>query len=82
MTRIPFIEARFFDPHDTQRMIEERLMTYLRRLRVTDLSIPILESEEDDEHAPSLPLALSDRDRRNVSRRAKRLLELREAASG
>ncbi|MFH5774398.1 AAA family ATPase [Paracoccus sp. NGMCC 1.201697] len=82
MTRIPFIEARFFDPHDTQRMIEERLMTQLRRFRVADLSFPIPESEEDDEHAPSIPLALSDSDRRKISRRAKRLLELREAASG
>ncbi|MBD9529694.1 AAA family ATPase [Paracoccus sp. PAR01] len=82
MTRIPFIEARFFDPDENQRAIEDRLVTRLRRLRVTDLSAPIPESDEDDEHTPCLPIALSDRERRKISRRARRLLELREAASG
>ncbi|MBD9529767.1 AAA family ATPase [Paracoccus sp. PAR01] len=82
MTRIPFIEARFFDPHETQRMIEDRFVSHLRRRRVTDLSAPIPDSDEEDEHAPSLPLTLNDCDRRRISRRAKRLLELREAASG
>ena len=59
MTRIPFIEARFFDPHETQRMIEDRFVSHLRRRRVTDLSAPIPDSDEEDEHAPSLPLTLN-----------------------
>ncbi|MFG6084112.1 hypothetical protein ACEUZ9_000356 [Paracoccus litorisediminis] len=82
MTCIPFIEARFFDPDETQRAIEDRLVARLRRLRVADLSAVIPASDENDEHAPCLPLALSDRERRKVSRRVKRLLDLREAATG
>lgn len=82
MTRIPFIEARFFDPHETQRVIEDRLVRHLRRLRVTDLAVPIPESTEDDEYEPFPPLGLKDSDRRRINRRAKRLLDLREAASG
>ena len=82
MTRIPFIEARFFDPDETQHVIEDRLVARLRRLRVADISAPIPESDVNDKHAPCRPLALSDRERRKISRRAKRLLELREAASG
>lgn len=82
MTRIPFIEARFFDPDETRRAIEDRLVARLRRLHVADLLAPIPESDQDDGHTTCLPLALSDRDRRKISRRVRRLLELREAASG
>mgnify|MGYP001611816121 CR=1 FL=1 len=82
MNRIPFIEARFSDPDETQRAIEDRLVARLRRLRVTDLSAAVQDSSEDDELGPCLPVAVRDRDRRKINRRTKRLLELRETASG
>ncbi|WP_134682302.1 hypothetical protein [Paracoccus ravus] len=81
MTAIPFNEARFFDPQETSHMVKERLIAFLRKLRVADLSAPIPESDEDDEHAPCHSLAPRDDDRREISRRARRLLDLREAAS-
>ncbi len=33
ISRIPFIEARIFDPDETQSQIEHRLLAHLRKLR-------------------------------------------------
>lgn len=37
MSYIPFIEARFFDPEETQIALERRLSEHLRRMRAHDL---------------------------------------------
>ena len=39
MSRIPIIEARFFDPGETRNQIERRLLAQLRNLREARLMV-------------------------------------------
>ena len=79
MSRIPFIEARFFDADETQINIEHRLLNHQHKLRAARLisltNNPDLEGADPD-------LLINEQTTRTITRRAKRLLERREAASG
>lgn len=84
MPRIPFIDARFFDATESRFVLEERFKIHLQKLRKAkqdgayDLS-EILGPDPDDIF--STPL-IGTADTRKIGRRAKRLLERRNAASG
>lgn len=89
MSSIPFIEARFFDPDETQIAPERRLSEHLRRMRAHDLpsagSEKAAEDDGDDlglEFDSSEMVSLGEKDRRRIRRRVERLLERRKAASG
>ncbi len=80
MTRIPFVEARFFDPGETRHALECRFAEHLRKLRGfrPDLG-------EDENHADGFEACEPDldiRDMRRIQRHAKRVLASRESASG
>ncbi|WP_299846606.1 AAA family ATPase [uncultured Paracoccus sp.] len=84
MPRIPFIEARFFEPTENRHTLEQRFRLHLQKLREAkgdeayDLS-EILGPEP--ESLCSSPL-VSTEDVRKISRRTKRLLDRRDASSG
>ncbi len=77
MTRIPFIEARFFDPAETRHALECRFAVHLRKLRAPHLHL----SEESNGIEASEP-DLDIWDMRRIQRHAKRILARREAVSG
>ena len=79
MSRIPFIEARFFDPDETRIHIEHRLLNHQRKLR--EARLMSLKSNPDVGGA-DLDLLIGEQTTRAITRRAKSLLERREAASG
>lgn len=87
MPRIPFIEANFADPGAGRFDIEHRLTTFLRKLRGagetgqgraedirTDSSLP--------EDFDGVIDRINEADRTRIRRRAARIVERREAASG
>ncbi|WP_299910527.1 hypothetical protein [uncultured Paracoccus sp.] len=84
MPRIPFIEARFFEPTENRLTLEQRFRLHLQKLREAkgdeayDLS-EILGPEP--ESLCSSPLVGTE-DVRKISRRTKRLLDRRDASSG
>ena len=94
MSRIPFIEARFFDPTETHYVLEERFEHFLRGLRAGKLRPKAALAEDaggldddkdtlpdlDDDPAPVVKLGGSDHAR--INRRVARLLERRKSASG
>ncbi len=94
MSRIPFIEARFFDPAETRYALEERFEPFLRDLRSGKLRPKTALANEsnglndDDDTLPSLDddpvpiVKLGDGDQSRIKRRAARLLERRKSASG
>lgn len=94
MSRIPFIEVRFFDPAETRYALEQRFERFLRDLRSGKLRPEADTAEEadypdDDENTlPSLDeapvpiLKLGGSDQSRIKRRAARLLERRKSASG
>ncbi|OYU37709.1 MAG: AAA family ATPase [Pseudorhodobacter sp. PARRP1] len=94
MTRIPFIEARFFDPAETLPQLETRLHSHLSRLRwkrfeqgvVFDQdAAPDVDGEaraQDKEASAAEYGAVRAADRNKIYRRAKQLVARREASSG
>lgn len=84
MHRIPFIDARFFDPAETRRTPEDALRGTCincgtpRRARTTIALTPCGSAAKACSPAPRFDEA----DHRKIGRRAKRLIERREAASG
>ncbi|WP_321366246.1 AAA family ATPase [uncultured Celeribacter sp.] len=78
MSRIPFIEARFFDPNETRQVLERRFTRHLKHLRLGN-------QIEQNEHAPfedSGAPGLHEDDRRRIYRRVSSVLERRRVASG
>lgn len=93
MSRIPVIEARFFNPAETRHALEARFGQFLLALRCGKLRPKAAVAKEadgldDDEARPGpnrnpLPLLKpGGNDRARIGRRAARLLERRKAASG
>ncbi len=86
MSRIPFIEARFFNPDETTYTLEKRFVQHLRDLRSRELpdtsagadSADICENTARRRHSTSP----SDRERARIRCRVDLLLERRKAASG
>lgn len=85
MSRIPFIEARFFNPDETTYTLEKRFVQHLRDLRSRELS----DTNAGAEHADSSENAArhchsispSDQERARIKCRVDLLLERRKAAS-
>ncbi|WP_272833841.1 hypothetical protein [Paracoccus fistulariae] len=84
MSRIPFIEARFFDPAQTRQTLEVRFTTHLRKLRDIDPvdAHDLSEVIDDNPETMLARPAISTADIRKIGRRTRRILERREAASG
>ncbi|WP_449043441.1 AAA family ATPase [Paracoccus versutus] len=89
MSRIPFIEARFFSANEDRIELETRFMRRLRKLRSRrippDLLTPPDEVDAPGEISDADPMGLirfSDDDEARIRRRVKRILECRKAASG
>ncbi|MBY6142134.1 AAA family ATPase [Leisingera daeponensis] len=86
MPRIPFIEARFFNPDDTTYTLEKRFVQHLRDLRSREQPDTSAGAERADisekaarrRHATSP----SEQERARIKRRADLLIERRKAASG
>lgn len=84
MPRIPFIEARFFDPTEKRHTLEQRFRLHLQQLREAKGDEAYDLSEilgPDPESICSSPLVGTE-DVRKISRRTKRLLDRRDASSG
>ena len=79
MSRIPFIEARFFNPDQDRSHIERRLLAHLRALRERRLQRL---NDSGTVEWGDLDILIGEQNMRIIARRAKRLLERREAASG
>lgn len=79
MSRIPFIEARFFDPDETRIHIEHRLLNHQRKLRAARL---LSLKDNPDVGGADPDFLIGEQTSRTITRRAKRLLERREAVSG
>ena len=83
MLRIPFINAKFVD--ESCSGIEERLLNFLSMLRHRAVyhgkKIKRFSLLDDDETLPEMPVVTSS-DRRKVHRRAERLHEAQQIASG
>lgn len=87
MSRIPFLEARFFDRSETRAVLEERLELHLHGLRQRSRRSgiePVAAGTGDAAIAPQPTEGchLGAKDQLKVNRRARRILELREKASG
>ncbi|MFV1497751.1 AAA family ATPase [Phaeobacter sp. JH20_02] len=86
MSRIPFIEARFFSPEDTTYSLEKRFVQHLRDLRSRKLpdTSAGAEGEDSGERAARRrhSTSPSEQDRARIKRRVDLLLERRKAASG
>lgn len=92
MSRIPFIEARLFDPAETRYALEKRLERFLRDLRSGKLrpkATLVEEADDLDDNEETLPsldadpiVKLGSNDHDRIKRRAIRLLERRKSASG
>jgi hypothetical protein len=89
MSRIPFIEARFFSPKEGRFELEARLKRHLRELRCRKIPAELLAPPEDmDDLVDSADMGLMKSvdinagDGARIQRRVKRILELRKAASG
>ena len=82
MSRIPFIEARFFDPEETVDVIGRRFAEHLRKLRSPTL--PSSEQVDDAVNGESDEpyWILHTEDTRAINRRTERILERRKLASG
>ena len=86
MSRIPFIEARFFNPDETTYTLEKRFVQHLRDLRSRELPDTNAGAEYADssENAARLchSTSPSDQERARIKCRVDLLLERRKAASG
>ncbi|WP_312529543.1 AAA family ATPase [Paracoccus sp. (in: a-proteobacteria)] len=86
MSRIPFLEARFFDRSETRSALEERFELHLKSLRQRPRGSAIDPAAGNCDAAlvPQVPdgCYLGTKDLLKLNRRAKRILELREKASG
>jgi hypothetical protein len=83
MSTIAFTEARFFNPLETRYAVERRFSEHLEKLRRTRKSASGAGAAQlSDEAGFQLPDLLSDHDDGRIQRRAHRLMERREAATG
>lgn len=84
MPRIPFIDARFFDPAESHHGLEDRFQRHLQKLRDASADGTHDQAENgvsDPEGMFSGP-PISAADRRKIGHRTKRPLQRRDAASG
>jgi len=86
MTKIKFIEARFFEISQDEREVRRRLGRHLRVLRASAWGIsPLIPDDFDDRlrwEEDLLQVPLDQEDDAKLSRRARKLTERRAAASG
>ncbi|MRX51247.1 hypothetical protein GI374_12485 [Paracoccus sp. S-4012] len=93
MSRIPFIEARFHDPEETEHSIETRFLRFLRQRRspgtladapASDSAVVETKGDDDDDPdhwllpKPGQRPLLTSADLSRIRRRARRISELRK----
>ena len=80
MSRIPFIQARFFNPEETRHELESRFSNFLQSLR--EAKSPVIRAVRPSSPDFDAPILVTRLDQNKITRRTRRLLDRREAATG